>query len=394
MRRRAAKMWGGVGAGIAGLGLACVIFSSLSCGSPVVEYEAYPVYPLRTDPIVVTNPPTQPVRPAEGGKLDEWLMQHNSIGGKVYDPKTLPIEKRNLVSAVVDRLFGTPPAPKIDSADPAVAALKLGEADLAEGSKLYRRHCANCHGMTGDGRGPAGLFVYPHARDFRLGKMKYITSTGGTATPTRSDLATSIRRGVRGTSMPPFQLANADVIERLVSATIHLSLRGEVESKLLLSLLTEESDGTPAELEAEGKRLLDKALKRWAEADRDVLPVPAEPASNDDSIRRGQQLFASVKAGCISCHVNYGQVDAYRFDAWGTASRVANLTEREFRGGSEPGDLFRRLRLGITTVGMPAQTALSDAEVWDLVHFVQVLSTPAKLPEDVRTLIYTPNKKP
>ena len=64
----------------------------------------------------------------------------------------------------------------------------------------------------------------------------------------------------------------------------------------------------------------------------------------------------SAKTGCLSCHEDYGRKDTYRYDAWGTASRVANLTEREFRGGTQPEDLFRRLRVGIVTVGMPDET--------------------------------------
>jgi mono/diheme cytochrome c family protein len=379
--RRATIIRGGAKAGLTGLGLALLVCSTVSCGgTSLVEYEPYPVYPPRPDPIVLANPPSHPVAPAEAGKLDEWLGGHNARGGRVIDPRVIDETKRAAVTAAVDSLFGTPVSPTVASDSPAVAALGLTPVELAEGSQLYRRHCANCHGITGDGRGPAGLFVYPHPRDVRAGTMKYVSAEGGTAT--RDDLAKIIRDGVPGTSMPPFRLADDRTVDRLVTATIHLSLRGEVELKLLKQMAEDEPD----DVSSEAKRLLDRALTRWASAT--AVTAPPEPPAGDDAIRRGHALFVSAKAGCVSCHDDFGRKDAYRYDAWGTAARVANLTEREMRGGATAEDVFRRVRLGISAVGMPAQPTLTDREVWDLAEFVRALPTPAKLPADVRAVIY------
>lgn len=379
--RRATIIKGGASAGLTGLGLALIVCSSVSCGrTSFVEYEPYPVYPPRLDPIVLANPPSHPVAPAEAGKLDDWLIGHGTRGGRVLNLKSIDDAKRATVAATVDSLFGTPVAPTVVSVSPAVASLGLTPVELAEGSQLYRRHCANCHGITGDGRGPAGLFVYPHPRDVRAGKMKFVSAEGDTAT--RDDLAKIIRDGVPGTSMPPFRLSDDRTVDRLVTATIHLSLRGEVESKLLTQLAEDEPD----DVNAEARRLLDRALTRWASAT--PVTVPPEPPADDDAIRRGYALFVSAKAGCLSCHEDFGRKDAYRYDAWGTAARVANLAEREMRGGADAADVFRRIRLGIAAVGMPAQPTLTDREVWDLVEFVKTLPTPTKLPADVRAVIY------
>lgn len=385
MQRRTAMTWGGVGAGIAGLGLALVFCSSVSCSGSLTEYEPYPSYPARIDPIVTANPTSHPTAPAPAGKLDDWLKQRTELGGKVFEVQSLQATDRAAISEVLVQLFGTPSAPIVDSTDLAVSLLKLEPTELADGSKLFRRHCANCHGLMADGRGPAGLFVYPHPRDVRLGKMKFVSSLDGNATPTRSNLEQIIRAGVPGTSMPPFHLANDTMISKLTTATIHLSIRGEVETKLLISALMDEP---PENWLVEGRRLLTQSLSRWANAETNTLKIPDETDRNDDSIRRGYALFISEKAGCLSCHEDFGRKDAYRYDAWGTAARVANLTEREFRGGKLANDLFCRIRLGIVTVGMPAQPNMTDAEVWDLVHFVSVLKTPVQLPSDVRAKIY------
>lgn len=388
MRRFPARLRILFGTVLTVLCLVVLLLTTISCSpTSFVEYEPYPVFPPRVDPLVVANPTSHPTAPAPAGKLDEWLLGLNAIGGKVYDTTAIDAKNRSEIDAVLEKLFGSPSQPRVDSDDPAVVALKLTDADLVDAGRLYRRHCANCHGVTADGRGPAGLFVYPHPRDVRLGKMKFVSSTTGTNVPTRADLTKVIKAGVPGTSMPPFALADEATIDKLTSATIHLSLRGEVESKLLLNLVGD-GDGPPADWEVEARRLLAASLAKWAAAEREVIAVPTETPDDEASIRRGQALFVSARAGCVSCHEDYGRKDAYRFDTWGTAARVANLTEREFRGGREPADLFKRIRLGIPTVGMPAQPAMTDGEVWDLVHFVRAVGTPAKLPADVRRLIY------
>jgi mono/diheme cytochrome c family protein len=363
--------------------LLTVAVLSVSCSSSVVEYEPYPVYPARHDPIVVSNPSSIPNSPAPGGQLDVWLADHAKIGGLVVAPNRLTETQRRDLSAALDAIFGTPPNPTFDS--PHAESLGLTAEALAHGSRLYRRHCANCHGLTGDGRGPAGLFVFPHARDLRQGLMKFGSTPDGT--PTRGDLTRVIKLGVPGTSMPPFGLADVATIEQLVTATIHLSIRGNVERNTMMAIL---SDDPPGDIAGEVRAQFDRIVSRWVSAK--AAPLPAKiPELTDEHIRRGHELFSSAKTGCVSCHGDYGRMTTYRYDAWGTAAKVADLTDRQFRGGGEPAELFRRIRLGIPTVGMPAQGTLSDYEVWDLVAFVSALPRPMNLPADVRGKVY-PNR--
>src|SRR5256885_676985 len=53
------------------------------------------------------------------------------------------------------------------TAEEVVKALRLDEATLAEGSRLYRQECLHCHGLEGNGRGPTGYWVNPPPRDYR-----------------------------------------------------------------------------------------------------------------------------------------------------------------------------------------------------------------------------------
>src|SRR5439155_19862191 len=133
--------------------------------------------------------------------------------------------RRGEYAQLLGEMFGTPAHPKVSGFDPAVmkkldelltpetkarfetltaekviATLKLDEATLAEGSKVYRHQCLHCHGLEGNGRGPTGFWVNPHPRDYRQGVYKF-TSSGhvlGVRIPRRDDLRHLITTGIEG----------------------------------------------------------------------------------------------------------------------------------------------------------------------------------------------------
>jgi mono/diheme cytochrome c family protein len=143
----------------------------------------------------------------------------------------------------LDELFGTPNDPKIpdfiaeneDYAD----LIRLDRLQIAAGpevydaedklvSGLYRKYCANCHGVTGNGRGPIGTQLNPYPRDYRMGIFKFKSTTRG-AKPTREDIAQLLRHGIGGTAMNPIPGMTEEGIQALVDYVIYLSWRGEVE---------------------------------------------------------------------------------------------------------------------------------------------------------------------
>src|SRR6516225_733381 len=74
---------------------------------------------------------------------------------------------------------------------------------LQAGKTVYLQHCAACHGVNGDGSGPASVWLFPRPRNFSAGLFK-IKSTPGTALPTDEDLFSTVTRGMPGSSMPSF----------------------------------------------------------------------------------------------------------------------------------------------------------------------------------------------
>lgn len=127
------------------------------------------------------------------------------------------------VTWIVTKMFGTPSdpsLPKVVTEDEELSGIVSMENlvkasgpdhDLSRG--LYQRHCANCHGVTGSGRGDTSAALSPYPRDYRAGIFKFKTTPRG-AKPTKEDLARVIRHGIAGTAMNEYaNLAQPQVLE-------------------------------------------------------------------------------------------------------------------------------------------------------------------------------------
>src|SRR5437879_6817929 len=129
----------------------------------------------RNDLGVYPEPPGQLHLPLER-ETDKTVLDKAGL----LQPSKASGPHRSTLQTALETHFGTPAAPKLNrpitgkgaervfaenDADEVKAALErlvpLAEGssqdkELAEGSKLYRRHCLHCHGISGDGRGPTG----------------------------------------------------------------------------------------------------------------------------------------------------------------------------------------------------------------------------------------------
>ena len=135
-------------------------------------------------------------------------------------------EFQKQITKILGEQCGRPLAPKL-----------LGEngqrslAHLKRGAEVYSRYCVQCHGVTGDGNGVAAAYMLPKPRDYLPGIFKF-TSTIYGSKPLREDLLRTVRRGIRGTSMPSFPLLPPKDLEAVVDYVLVLTHRGELESKL------------------------------------------------------------------------------------------------------------------------------------------------------------------
>jgi cytochrome c oxidase cbb3-type subunit I/II len=81
---------------------------------------------------------------------------------------------------------------------------------IAYGKVVYQRRCLGCHGVSGDGNGPAATFMYKQRpRNFQAAVFKFRLTKE--SIPTDGDLLRTITSGVRGTAMPAwYELPLAD----------------------------------------------------------------------------------------------------------------------------------------------------------------------------------------
>ncbi len=375
------------------------------------------------------------------------------------------------IQTVSREYFGTPDEPRWPEILSTGDFVELNRADLLERAAgptgrghdkvergIYRKHCVDCHGLSGDGYGPASALQSPYPRDFRRGTFKFKSTAMGSK-PTVSDLRKTIAQGIAGTAMPAFhslasttELKNQEIdrsadhsalgdddLDALVHYVRYLSIRGEFERHLLLK------SGSRIQLD-KGERLYDPRLmdrdvaafekqkswiesqlieiaRNWISAPTKTIPIPDHPKSRfripEDlsgesreallaSISRGEELFQGTTAACAQCHGKSGDgngalpdfdewtkdwtiragIDPRDKRAWKAMKPYGALAPQRalarnfrygvFRGGSLPGDLYRRLVGGIEGSPMPAVSmqpqiaqGLSEEDVWDLVNFVR-----------------------
>lgn len=339
---------------------------------------------------------------------------------------------RALVMAALLENFGTLDAPrlpeKIASETKYKGLLDFHQVErsagpvrriMVDGEKveygLFRKHCAVCHGASGDGVGSAAALLSPYPRDFRRGTFKY-SNQGQGKPPSHADLVKTIAEGIPGTAMPAMRTLDAnayfrDDCEALASYVQFIAMRGEVERRLWLEVVPEldskiasefrdtpDAQAIPNEFRRETDRLILETADKWLE----VVSQPVPTLSSDlafqwpedlnsgqreamvQSAKRGQELFRSEATGCVQCHGEQadGNGRFADYDEWtkdwtiraGIDPRVAsewkplkplgllkpipaqsrNLQLGVFRGGAEPSLIFQRIAHGIGGTPMPA----------------------------------------
>jgi mono/diheme cytochrome c family protein len=343
------------------------------------------------------------------------------------------LDQRQGLADILAALFGTPDAPYIPAGggtgiEEVLDASKLRMAAGAVSSDqegaphgLYRKHCAHCHGVTGDGMGPTAAFLNPYPRDYRMGVFKFKSTPKG-GRPTDADLHKTLVKGIPGTAMPSFRLLADTEIDALIDYVKYLSIRGEVERQLADEMAFELDEGE--QLEVSGEFLLEDVVTtvvdRWRMADSQTSQVVKRPEWDEEetlaSIHRGRELFYGAVANCVKCHGNTQLGDGQRddYDDWSkdyedltkvikrddqkkVLSELAalgalmprnihprNLREGVYRGGRRPVDLYLRILNGIDGSPMPAailkpadagpeMKGLTSDDVWHLVDYVRSL---------------------
>ena len=243
---------------------------------------------------------------------------------------------------------------------PAPDAAELTPVE-AQGAAVYQRYCSGCHGMQGDGRGPAAGMLITQPRDFTGGIFKFRTTPSG-ALPTDEDLFRIITRGVYRTSMPEW------------------SLLGERERWALVAYV---------------KRFYPEWRERGAAT---PIAMPAAPAwlGDAEAVSRGKELYALLE--CTACHGAGGRGDGESAatlppDAWGHPQRPFDFTKGRLKSGAAPEDIYRTFMTGLNGTAMPSYydifaapdgEYIRDDDAWRLVAYILSLRAPSAAAKGAR----------
>jgi cytochrome c oxidase cbb3-type subunit I/II len=222
----------------------------------------------------------------------------------------------------------------------------VNETTRAQGKAMYDRSCALCHGVKGEGDGPAAVYLArdfaPRPRVFADGVFKFRSTPSGEL-PTDEDLFRTVTAGVRG-FMPPF--TGLGVADRW---KIIYFVKGFFPG-------FENANPQPVPIVG--------------------YPKPMTPAS----AQRGYQVYQKLQ--CFACHGGGGRGDGGSAptlrDDWGFLIAPADLTRpASFKNGDRPEDIYRTLVTGMNGSPMPSYEAFfegNERDLWDLVNYILSLS--------------------
>jgi mono/diheme cytochrome c family protein len=245
------------------------------------------------------------------------------------------------------------------AAGPAVAAdapknpiPEITDELVTQGNEIYIERCSFCHGLLGDGEGPAAPYMDPRPRDFTLGTFKFRTTQSGEL-PLPEDLFRTVSRGLPGTGMQAFD------DEKIKNGLTEAERWAVISYVMTFAPEFEDPELDPRET---GK----------------VIGLPANRAPyNEETIAKGREIFERAK--CWECHGKQGRGNGQkafdRKDDWGFPIRIRNVTlPWKIKGGIEVEDIYMRFSSGVNGTPMPSFVkALNEEERWYLANFIKSL---------------------
>lgn len=246
----------------------------------------------------------------------------------------------------------------------ALAACAVDETPKPEirfnrGGELFARHCATCHGNSGDADTQVAKMLLPRPNAFRDGLFKLVSTSNGV--PTTDDLIATLRRGMPGSSMMSYGWMPDEDLQALAVEVQRLTLEGRASQILTTAQLTREPM---------------TATQALATAERQLLPGATVVAdfhspATAPQLTEGKRLY---ERHCAGCHGSDGRglATARTWPTDGTWLRPRDFTAGYLRGGASHRQLAYRIRAGMPAAHMPPVT-LADSETHALVAYVRTL---------------------
>jgi len=233
-----------------------------------------------------------------------------------------------------------------------MVSIPKSEEWIEYGKNVYARRCEGCHGLTGNGNGPAATFMYKfRPRNFNAGVFKFRLTPSGSL-PQDGDLYRTVTRGIRGSSMPSWHMLPDKV-------------RIAVIQYIKYELAVDRSD--PEEP-------YHYFVEEPAEA---PMYIGMAPEPSEDLVKHGKEVWQQAK--CWECHGNSGKGDGDKSreleDDFGYPILPADLTAGLYKSGPSVKDIYRTVTTGLSGTPMPSYgDSLPEEDRWALAYFVLSLS--------------------
>ena len=232
-------------------------------------------------------------------------------------------------------------------------AIESSDELIARGRLIYGVRCSTCHGVNGDGTGPASLYLDPAPRDFTQGRFKFRTTSH--RMPMDEDLFRSVTAGFPAYGMPSFAYLSAE--DRW--AVVHFV------------------------------KTFYPDWGRWTQSGApEPIVISAESPAQPDDVERGRVLYEE-QFKCIACHGpaghGNGSLAAGLIDSWGKpiSPRDYTLGPTYRKAGWRRADIVRTAYLGINGTPMyPHDTLLEDpsdmTDLWVVARYVEQMIADAQ----------------
>jgi len=264
------------------------------------------------------------------GERDGHIAPDLSYEGLIRDEDWMMAHFREPKSRIPDSImpvfgFGDPEFRSISE------YLKTRNAPppFKSGEEIYKNLCARCHGEKGDGKGVTYLYLDPAPRD--LTKVAFMNSKS------EDRFLESLKSGVPGTSMPPWERALSEEQRRAVLSYVFQTFVREPR----------------------------KEIKEHK------VPETNPVASSGESIQRGEQIFLQR---CTGCHGR--KADGKGPNSLDISPRPRNLRNAAFVNSVPDKRLFDSILYGVQGTAMPSwiDYGLSQNEVGDLINFIRSMN--------------------
>jgi mono/diheme cytochrome c family protein len=284
------------------------------------------------------------------------------VGRKTVDGTAARMSVGMAIAAVLAGGAGCSGPGKTFTKSMTLGGERVSARRLNSGENLFVTYCSACHGIKGDGKGPASIGLRPPPRNFTQGQFKFAAVASGQL-PNDEDLLRIVQKGLHGSAMLPWN----DVSERDLMDII----------QYIKTLSPKWAGKKPGEPIVPG-------------------PDPWGAEREAEAVTRGMKVYHGM-AQCLSCHPAYEtketiaaasmelskreailRPDAYHAELkdsdYGTKLMPPDFTRDNVRSGETLEDIYRTIASGIGGTAMPTwKGALPDDDIWAMSYYVRSL---------------------